>query len=86
MAQSIKLHNVLCNAVQSFSWMSVQLVKSIHQYFRFFGKKVINITISALRPFSNESPGNFTFYSGIHEFLKNHSIFDAVVFISQKIL
>ena len=35
--------------------------------FSFFRKKVVNITISALRP--NESSGNFTFYRGIHEFL-----------------
>ena len=36
--------------------------------FSFFRKKVVNIAIS------NESPGNFTFYRGIHEFL-NPSIF-----------
>ena len=30
--------------------------------FSFFRKKVVNIAIS------NESPGNFTFYRGIHEF------------------
>ena len=42
--------------------------------FSFFRKRVVNIMISDLRPVSNESPGNFTFYRGIHEFL-NPSIF-----------
>ena len=42
--------------------------------FSFFWKRVVNITISHLRPVSNERPGIFTFYRGIHEFL-NPSIF-----------
>ena len=49
----------------------VESVKSIHQYFRFFEKELsnVNIAILELGPVSNESPGNFTFYRGIHEFL-----------------
>ena len=60
--------------------------------FSFFRKRIVNITISDLRPVSNKRPVNFT-YRGVHEFL-NLSIFEkitvfeiyAVVFISQKIL
>ena len=39
-----------------------------------FWKTAVKITILDLGPVSNESPGNFTFYRGIHEFL-NPSIF-----------
>ena len=61
--------------------------------FSFFRERVVNITISDLRPVSNESLGNFTFYRGIREFLNasifviNNGSFEfyAVVFISQKI-
>ena len=62
--------------------------------FSFFRERVVNITISDLRPVSNESLGNFTFYRGIREFLNASAIFVrnngsfefyAVVFISQKI-
>ena len=51
-----------------------QSVKSRYQYFRFFGKKVVNIAITELRPVSNESLGNSTYYRGIVKFLKS-SIF-----------
>ena len=37
--------------------------------FSFFRKRVVNIMILDLRPVSNESPVNFTFYRGIHKFL-----------------
>ena len=52
----------------------VQSVKSRHQYFRFFGKKVVNIAILELGPVSNESLGNSTYYRGNLNFL-NPSIF-----------
>ena len=52
----------------------VQSEKSIHQYFRFFRKRVVNI---AILENSNESPGNFTFYRGIHEFF-NSPIFEKI--------
>ena len=55
----------------------VQSVKSIHQYFRFFQKRVVNTAISELRHVSNESSGSFTFYRGIHEFL-NSCIFEKI--------
>ena len=45
----------------------VQSVESIHQYFRFFGKE-FSLSISDLRPVSNESPGNFTFYGVFKNF------------------
>ena len=44
------------------------------QIFSFFRKRVVNITILELRPGSNESPGNSTYYRGILKFL-NPSIF-----------
>ena len=37
----------------------VQSVKSIHKYFRFFGKEVANIAILEQVPVSNERHGNF---------------------------
>ena len=40
----------------SFNSSFVQSVKSRHQYFRFFLKKVVNIAILELAPISNESP------------------------------
>ena len=40
----------------------VQSVKSIHQYFWFFLKRVANIENVELEPVSNERSGNFTFY------------------------
>ena len=60
---------------------------SSYQYdnFRYFfsENRVVNVAILELRPVSNESPGNFTFFKGVKNngFLK----FYAVVFISQKI-
>ena len=53
---------------------NVQSVKFRHQYFRFFEKKVVNIAITELRPVSNESLGNSTYYRGDLKFL-NPSIF-----------
>ena len=38
--------------------------------FPFFRKRVVYIVFLELRPLSNERSGNFTFYRGIHEFLK----------------
>ena len=40
----------------------VQSVKSIHQYFHFFRKRVVNIAISMLGLVSNERSDNFTFF------------------------
>ena len=48
----------------------VQSVKSRHQYFRFFKKKVVNIAILELGPVSKESPGNSSYYRGVLKFLK----------------
>ena len=49
-------------------------VKSIFQCFRFFGKElsISRYQTSVLRLVSNENPGNFAFFRGIHEFL--HSL------------
>ena len=45
----------------------VQSVKSTYTpIFSFFRKRVVNIAILELELVSNESPGNFTFYRGIH--------------------
>ena len=59
--------------------------------FLFLFKRVINITISELRPVSNECLGNFIIYRGIHEFFKFSKITDFfyfydVVFNFQKIM
>ena len=43
----------------------VQSVKSRHQHFRFFSKKVVNNAILELGLVPNESPGNFTYYKGV---------------------
>ena len=43
----------------------VQSVKSRHQHFRFFSKKIVNIAILELSLVPNESPGNFTYYKGV---------------------
>ena len=72
----------------------VQSVKSRHQYFRFFWKKVVNIAITELGLISNESLGNPTYYRGnlkfknhlFFFFLKNNGFlnFSAIITISQK--
>ena len=77
------------------SWIQVvKSVKSRHQYFCFFGKKVVNIMSIELGLVSNESLVNSTYYRGNLKFL-NPSIFwkitvflkfYAVITISQKIL
>ena len=50
--------------------------------FSSFWKRVVNITNLELGHVSNESPGNYTYYRGIHEFFnpfifaKNNGYFD----------
>ena len=56
-------------SIPFFDMYTVQSVKSIDQYFRLF-------------EYSNNRPGNFTFYRGIHEF-SNPSIFDKITFSGQ---
>ena len=53
------------------------VVKIYTPIFSFYQKRIVNIMISDLRPVSNESPGNYTFYRGIHEFL-NPFIFEKI--------
>ena len=71
---------------------NVQSVKSRHQYYRFFLKKVVNIAILELGLVPNESPGKSTLHSiGVFsnfQILKNDGFlkFYAVISISQKIL
>ena len=45
--------------------------------FPFFQKRVVNIMISDLRPVSNKSPGNSTFYRGIHKFLNPSTVWES---------